>query len=208
MKISELTKGQFTEDIVDKVLYEGIEYKQQSLDVAIVLGSSKAHIYRLPYVVEVYKNGLVSKIIVSGGRNIGNANVVEADYLKEKAIEFGIKKKDILVENKAMTTWKNMKLSRELMIKNNLLGECTNIAIVTSSFHMRRSIMIAERVLRDMKNATGDEIRQDMDTYLKYARVAYIQMLKDVLPASDYVIDGTKELDEKVDEIKKIILSL
>lgn len=206
MKISELTKGQLTEDIVDKVLYEGIEYKQQSLDVVIVLGSSKAHIYRLPYVVEVYKNGLVSKIIVSGGRNIGNANVVEADYLKEKAIEFGIKKKDILVENKAMTTWENMKLSRELMIKNNLLGECTNIAIVTSSFHMRRSIMIAERVLRDMKNATGDEIRQDMDTYLKYARVAYIQMLKDVLPASDYVIDGTKELDEKVDEIKKIIL--
>ena len=69
-------------------------------------------------------------------------------------------------------------------------------------------IAMARRVLRDMKNATGDEIRQDMDTYLKYARVAYIQMLKDVLPASDYVIDGTKELDEKVDEIKKIILSL
>ncbi|WP_347996069.1 hypothetical protein [uncultured Eubacterium sp.] len=42
-----------------------------------------------------------------------------------------------------------MKLSRELMIKNNLLGECTNIAIVTSSFHMRLSIMIAERVFRD-----------------------------------------------------------
>ena len=38
--------------------------------------SSKAHIYRLPYAVEVYKNGLVSKIIVSGGRNIGNANMV------------------------------------------------------------------------------------------------------------------------------------
>lgn len=149
MKISELTKGQLTEDIVDKVLYEGIEYKQQSLDVAIVLGSNKAHIYRLPYAVEVYKNGLVSKIIVSGGRNIGNANMVEADYLKEKVIEFGIKKEDILVENMAMTTWENMELSRELMIKNNLLGECTNIAIVTSSFHMRRSIMIAERVFRD-----------------------------------------------------------
>ena len=69
-------------------------------------------------------------------------------------------------------------------------------------------IAMARRVLRDMKNATGEEIRQDMDMYLKYARVAYIQMLKDVLPASDYVIDGTKELDEKADEIKKIILSL
>ena len=86
---------------------------------------------------------------MSGGRNIGNANMVEADYLKEKAIEFGIKKEDILVENKAMTTWENMKLSRELMIKNNMLKTCIKIAIVTSSFHMRRSIMIAERVFRD-----------------------------------------------------------
>lgn len=149
MKISELIKGQLTEDIVDKVLYEGIEYKQQPLDIAIILGSNKAHIYRLPYAVEVYKNGLVSKIIVSGGRNIGNANMVEADYLKEKAIEFGIKKEDILVENKAMTTWENMKLSRELMIKNNMFKTCIKIAIVTSSFHMRRSIMIAERVFSD-----------------------------------------------------------
>lgn len=32
----------------------------------------------------------------------------------------------------------------------------------------------------DMKNATGDEIRADMETYIKYARVAYLQMLKAV----------------------------
>lgn len=31
---------------------------------------------------------------------------------------------------------------------------------------------------------------------------------EDVLPSSDYVIDGTKELEEKVEEIKKIILSI
>ena len=59
-----------------------------------------------------------------------------------------------------------------------------------------------------MNNATGEEIRQDLEMYLKYARVAYVQMLKDVLPSSDYVIDGTKELEEKTNEIKKIILSL
>lgn len=67
---------------------------------------------------------------------------------------------------------------------------------------------MARRVLRDMKNATGDEIRKEMELYLKYARIAYIQMLKDILPSSDYVIDGTKELAEKTDEIKNIILSL
>lgn len=69
-------------------------------------------------------------------------------------------------------------------------------------------IAMARRVLRDLKDASGDEIRNDMEMYLKYARVAYIQMLKDVLPSSDYVIDGSKELEEKVEEIKKIILSV
>lgn len=69
-------------------------------------------------------------------------------------------------------------------------------------------IAMARRVLRDMKEATGEEIRKDMETYLKYARVAYIQMLKDILPSSDYVIDGTKELKDKTDEILKIIYSL
>ena len=67
---------------------------------------------------------------------------------------------------------------------------------------------MVKRVLRDMKEATGEEIRQDMEIYIKYARIAYVQMLKDILPSSDYVIDGTKELEEKVEEIIKIILNL
>lgn len=66
-------------------------------------------------------------------------------------------------------------------------------------------IAMARRVLRDMKDASADEIRKDMEIYLKFARVAYMQMLKDILPSSDYVIDGAKELEEKVGEIKKIM---
>jgi len=58
---------------------------------------------------------------------------------------------------------------------------------------------MARRVLRDMKDASAEEIREDMEMYLKYARVAYVQMLKDVLPSSDYVIDGTKEVEEKIE---------
>ena len=69
-------------------------------------------------------------------------------------------------------------------------------------------IALARRVLRDMKDASAEKIREDMEVYFKYARTAYAQMLKDVLPSSDYVIDGTKELEEKVEEIKKIILAI
>ncbi len=39
---------------------------------------------------------------------------------------------------------------------------------------------MARRVLRDFKDATADDIRRDMEMYLKYARIAYMQMLKDI----------------------------
>ncbi len=66
-------------------------------------------------------------------------------------------------------------------------------------------VAMPRRILRDMQNATGDEIRTDMEIYIKYTRLAYLQMLKDVLPSSDYVLDGTKSVAELVGEILKII---
>lgn len=68
-------------------------------------------------------------------------------------------------------------------------------------------IAMARRVLRDMKGAAADEIRNEMYTYLKYARTAYIQMVKEHLSASDYVIDGAKELEDIVHEAMEIILA-
>lgn len=66
-------------------------------------------------------------------------------------------------------------------------------------------IAMARRVLRDMKDATGEEIRSDMEMYLNYARVVYVQMLKDILPSSDYVLDGAKTPEELAEEIIGLI---
>ena len=67
-------------------------------------------------------------------------------------------------------------------------------------------IALARKVLRDMKESSADDIRYEMDVYLKYARIAYVQMLQDILPISDYVIDGTKELQIIINEAVEIIL--
>ena len=67
-------------------------------------------------------------------------------------------------------------------------------------------IALARKVLRDMKESSADDIRYEMDVYLKYARIAYVQMLQDILPISDYVIDGTKELKIIITEAVEIIL--
>ncbi|MBQ5310771.1 MAG: hypothetical protein ILP19_01850 [Oscillospiraceae bacterium] len=68
-------------------------------------------------------------------------------------------------------------------------------------------IALARRVLRDMASADADDIRREMDTYLKYARIAYINMLETVLPSSDHVIDGTKAIEDIADETVRIITS-
>lgn len=67
-------------------------------------------------------------------------------------------------------------------------------------------IALARKVLRDMKESSADDIRYEMDVYLKYSRIAYVQMLQDILPISDYVIDGTKELKIIINEAMEIIL--
>ena len=69
-------------------------------------------------------------------------------------------------------------------------------------------IAMARRVLRDQGEASGTQIRRELALYLKYGRISYLQMLRDILPLSDYVIDGTKSLTEEANEAIKIITSL
>jgi uridine kinase len=66
-------------------------------------------------------------------------------------------------------------------------------------------IALARRILRDMETSTGDEVRNALNAYLKYERMSYLQMLKDILPSSDYVVDGSLEADKIVDEIVEFI---
>lgn len=62
-------------------------------------------------------------------------------------------------------------------------------------------IALARRILRDMDAAGVQEIREDLKTYLEYARPAFVQMQRDILPSSDYVIDGSLSVDGIVKEI-------
>ena len=67
-------------------------------------------------------------------------------------------------------------------------------------------IALARRVIRDMKNASADDIRNEMRTYLKCARPVYVRMQKEHLSVSDHVIDGAKELENIINEVVEIVL--
>jgi len=57
MKASQLTKENITPEIVDKLLFEGLDYKGETADVIIVLGSRKACDYRVPLAAKLFHKG-------------------------------------------------------------------------------------------------------------------------------------------------------
>ena len=194
MKISEIQENQITDELIDEVIYSGLDYKNQHLDVAIILGSSKSHLYRVPYAVTEYKNGRIDKIIVSGGNVLPSENgMLEAEMMRETAVKMGVREEDIIVEDKAATTVENMVFSRELMKKENLLQKGIYIGIVTTAFHMRRSIKIAQKVFAEDDVAIvilpGQDSSTRRDTWYKSekGRKLVVGELKNII---DYVKRG------------------
>ena len=173
MKISELEDKSITDDLVDKILFEDLAYyHNQLVDVAIVLGSSKAHLYRLPPVVEAYRRGKIKKIIPSGRtRTIKEQHFNEGELLRDKALEMGVREDDIIAETKATNTWENIFFSRELLEQRELLTDGMTIAIATSSYHMRRSLCIAKKCFEDhsihLISLPGEDSSTRRDTWYK-----------------------------------------
>lgn len=67
MWVSKIAEENLTNEIIDKLLFEGLEDKGERADCIIVLGSIKAAKYRVPIAVRAYKAGRAEKIMLCGG---------------------------------------------------------------------------------------------------------------------------------------------
>lgn len=62
-----ITEEDLSNEIIDKLLFEGIVDTGENIDCIIVLGSTKASKYRVPVAVKAYNSGRANKIILCGG---------------------------------------------------------------------------------------------------------------------------------------------
>jgi len=69
-------------------------------------------------------------------------------------------------------------------------------------------IALARRILRDQQGASGKEILMEMEHYLSDARAAFLQMIRDVLPTADFVVDGSRTVSKITNEILSILYGL
>ena len=148
MLISELTTENLTDEIIDRVLFEGIEDTGENVDCIMVLGSTKASIYRVPVAVKAYHDKRSPKILLSGGI-VNGGDKGHAEDMRDKAIELGVNPEDIILENQSQNTVENMLCSLLVMQRVFWLNRVKKVLLVTTTYHMRRSLALARYLFPD-----------------------------------------------------------
>lgn len=92
---------------------------------------------RVVHAVELYKKGIIKKIMISGGsgRLVTKARM-EADEIFRAMLLMGVPAPDMAIENESRNTYESALMVKELL--NSESG--SNYLLITSAFHMRRSL--------------------------------------------------------------------
>jgi uncharacterized SAM-binding protein YcdF (DUF218 family) len=95
---------------------------------------------RIIYGIKLYQKGYAPKIIFSGGAmQVGLRP--DAELMAKLALSLGVPEDDILIEGESKNTFENIVNTFKLMQKNHL----NSALLVTTSFHMRRAQMVADK---------------------------------------------------------------
>jgi uncharacterized SAM-binding protein YcdF (DUF218 family) len=93
---------------------------------------------RATQTLQLYKKGLVSKILITGGKpGIIDYGVAESEILKDFFVMAGVPATNVITEVKAKNTYENAKFTAEIL---NKIAFGKKVLLVTSAFHMNRSV--------------------------------------------------------------------
>jgi uncharacterized SAM-binding protein YcdF (DUF218 family) len=99
---------------------------------------------RVTHTVQLYKLGVIKKILVSGGNShIIDDGTREADEIASVLKVMGVSPQDILVENSSRNTHESAVEVRRLMLGKTTPANCL---LITSGYHLRRSLACYAKV--------------------------------------------------------------
>lgn len=173
-----------TQEITEYIFLEDTDQKG---DLAFVFGTWDVWHESLEKAAQLYKAGLVPKVLVSSGAN-PVTGVIEGDLMAQDLEKLGVPKADILVENKSTNTLENVFFSKNIIDQELGLGNIKTIVAVVKNYHARRALMT---------------LRTHLPQHIKFKAAAYIvdkyPMHKDDWHKTQ---DGKKKVLEEVEKIK------
>ena len=146
MWVSKITEEDLNDEIIDRLLFEGMEDTGENVDCIIVLGSIKATQYRVPKAVNAYNAGRANKIMLCGGalRNFPEGEIIEAEHMYKRVLELGVPERDVILENTSQSTVENILCALVELQRTFWLNKVNSVLLVTTTYHMRRSLAIAK----------------------------------------------------------------
>ena len=134
---------------------EKLPKQRRNTNVVIVFGGGAG---RIEHALNLYQNGTIDYILVTGG--IGpyseNQEMAEAELYAEFLIKSGVPDNRIWIENESISTIENVKFSIPILIKESFkdINRQFNLILVTSGFHMKRVRALFKKALRRTRNSS------------------------------------------------------
>lgn len=124
----------------------------QQSNVIVVFGGGvgeigspgKSTIERARYAAELYRDGYANFVIFSSGY-VYKYN--DAENMKLIALSAGVPEENIILEQKANSTYENAKFTKEILDANNW----NSILLVSSPYNMRRAALVYKKLDKDLK---------------------------------------------------------
>ena len=153
MKLSVLLNDEnLTDKKKNKIIFVGISDNYQKAKYALVFGHPEYLHFRVQKAIDLYKKGIIEKIILSGG--IGKMDTIskesEAIKMKRIALKQGVPEEALILEDKSTTTIENVQ-NVEKYLKGIPKSDISKIILVSSVWHMRRCRAIAQKYLSEVK---------------------------------------------------------
>lgn len=145
MLVSRITEEDLTFEVIDRLLFQGLEDTGENVDCIIVLGSSKAAKYRVPIAVNAYNAERANKIMLCGGvsKDFSDGKCSEAEHMRKAVIELGVPEENVIIENSSQNTVENILFALVELQRTFWLNNICRVLLVTTAYHMRRSLAIA-----------------------------------------------------------------
>lgn len=108
---------------------------------------------RVVHTVQLYKLGLIKKVLVSGGSGrLLDIGEKESNDLAEAMILMGVDPKDIVIENESRNTHESA-VAVKMILEHIQPSECL---LITSGYHMRRSLGCFRKVNLPIDSFSAD----------------------------------------------------
>jgi vancomycin permeability regulator SanA len=172
----------FVFPVLQLLCFGNTDYRRKA-DVAVVLGArayadgrpSDALADRVRTACELYNEGLVAKLIFSGGP--GDGNVHETEAMRRMAVSLGVKDEDILVDEAGLNT--QATVENTLLLFKQLKAQ--RVLVVSHFYHLPRIKMTYRRAGWDVFTVPAEEayfLRQTPYMVLRETAALWVYYLR------------------------------